>query len=54
MIFEMMKAIGIPHHDCCTNFWNELCGSATISKIQKGLLGAMLISPKALANFSLW
>ncbi len=30
-ILKVMRASGIPHHNCCPNyFWNKLCGSVAI------------------------
>ncbi len=60
-IFKVMKVTGIPHCDGSPNyFWNELCGSVEIFAnlpfflIPKGVPGAVLMSPNAIGNFSLW
>ncbi len=62
IILKVMKAIGIPHHDCSPNhLWNQLCGVVAVPTnlqfffvIWSGVPGAVLMSPNAIASFSLW
>jgi hypothetical protein len=61
IIFKVMKVIGIFHHDCfptifemnCVEVWQS-SQTCRLFIIRRGVLGAMLMSPNAIANFLLW